>query len=75
MSENRCVVCGEIIPEGNQVCGKCQKQQTQYGGRVTDSCGGTRFKHGTLTEVVNWADKELEKENVREVSLWRVGKK
>ena len=20
---DRCVMCGEIIPEGNQVCGKC----------------------------------------------------
>lgn len=23
MYENRCVCCGEIIPEGNQVCEKC----------------------------------------------------
>lgn len=22
---NRCVVCGEIIPEGRQVCGACEK--------------------------------------------------
>ena len=24
MSENRCVMCGEIIPEGRQVCPKCE---------------------------------------------------
>ena len=24
MNENRCVVCGEIIPEGRMVCGKCE---------------------------------------------------
>ena len=25
MSENRCVCCGAIIPEGSQVCVNCQK--------------------------------------------------
>lgn len=24
MTENRCVCCGDIIPEGRQVCPKCQ---------------------------------------------------
>lgn len=23
--ENRCIVCGEIIPEGRQVCPMCEK--------------------------------------------------
>ena len=73
--ENHCIVCGEIIPEGVQVCKKCDKRKgVQYGGRVTDTHGGTRFKNGTLEEVVEWADIELSKENVHEVSLWRVGK-
>ena len=26
MSENRCVCCGGIIPEGQQVCPLCQKE-------------------------------------------------
>ena len=26
MSENRCVCCGSIIPEGGQVCRLCQKE-------------------------------------------------
>ena len=26
MSDNRCVCCGEIIPEGQQVCMNCQKK-------------------------------------------------
>ena len=26
MSENRCVCCGEIIPEGSQVCRLCQME-------------------------------------------------
>lgn len=29
MSENRCVCCGEIIPEGRQVCIRCER--TTYG--------------------------------------------
>ena len=24
MSENRCVVCGDVIPEGRQVCPICE---------------------------------------------------
>ena len=34
MSENRCVSCGEIIPEGGQVCPVCMakaiRQQERY---------------------------------------------
>ena len=26
MSENRCVCCGEIIPEGSMVCVTCQRK-------------------------------------------------
>ena len=26
MSENRCVCCGAIIPEGTQVCPTCEKK-------------------------------------------------
>lgn len=29
--ENRCIVCGEIIPEGRQVCYRCERK-----GNVTD---------------------------------------
>jgi len=25
MSEERCVMCGDIIPEGRQICQKCEK--------------------------------------------------
>ena len=39
MSENRCVSCGEIIPEGIQVCPVCMakaaRQQDKY-DRVTE---------------------------------------
>ena len=27
--DNRCIFCGEIIPEGRQVCPMCEKLQTE----------------------------------------------
>lgn len=29
MNENRCTACGEIIPEGRQVCLHCEKRKSQ----------------------------------------------
>ena len=29
MSDNRCIYCGEIIPEGRQVCPSCEKIQSE----------------------------------------------
>lgn len=29
MGENRCLYCGEIIPEGRQVCPSCEKIQSE----------------------------------------------
>jgi len=29
MNDNRCVYCGEIIPEGRQVCPTCEKIQAE----------------------------------------------
>lgn len=74
MSENRCVTCGEIIPEGKQVCPKCKESVRIYGVRVTYKYGWTRFFHGNLKDVVQWADKELTNEDVNTVNIWRVGK-
>lgn len=31
MADNRCVCCGEIIPEGLQVCIKCRKKADDGG--------------------------------------------
>jgi predicted nucleic acid-binding Zn ribbon protein len=30
MSEDRCVCCGDIIPEGQQVCWQCEHEETQH---------------------------------------------
>ena len=31
MNNNRCVCCGEIIPEGRMVCLLCEKKQIKLG--------------------------------------------
>lgn len=28
VKENQCVICGDVIPEGRQVCPKCEAQRT-----------------------------------------------
>lgn len=33
MAENRCVCCGEVIPEGTQVCPKCTKEYWNHEAR------------------------------------------
>lgn len=38
MSEDRCVICGEIVPEGRQVCPKCERS-TGRAKRVCYGCG------------------------------------
>lgn len=35
MSENRCVCCGEIIPEGMQVCVNCLTKENE---RLKERC-------------------------------------
>ena len=30
MKENRCVACGEILPEGRLVCGRCEKTEPSF---------------------------------------------
>jgi len=37
MSENRCVCCGSIIPEGQQVCPLCQKEAEEKLAQVNRS--------------------------------------
>lgn len=35
MTENRCVCCGQIIPEGDQVCISCKNEVMNYDRQVT----------------------------------------
>ena len=39
MNENKCVSCGEIIPEGRQICPKCESDSVNHphhynGGKI-----------------------------------------
>lgn len=40
--EDRCIVCGEVIPEGRQVCPNCEglKEQHSITEIVTETCDG-----------------------------------
>lgn len=34
--EDRCVICGEIVPEGTEVCPQCVKKWLPQGARDTE---------------------------------------
>ena len=54
MSENRCISCGEIIPEGRQVCLKCEVKQCGFDNLVPctrkciyyNTCTRNPYKYG-----------------------------
>lgn len=65
MNENRCVTCGEVIPEGREVCGACEdkfvlktnEQYTKgYEQGVRDFAKRIRERDRT------WSISEIEKE-------------
>ena len=36
--DNRCLICGDPIPEGRQVCGRCERAaEYGYGGRIFET--------------------------------------
>ena len=44
MSENRCVCCGAVIPEGTQVCPHCMKDYWNHEAKITRNARkGERF--------------------------------
>lgn len=44
MNEERCICCGEIIPEGRQVCWSCEHSITKAGAIL-------QSRHATKEEV------------------------
>jgi hypothetical protein len=59
MNSNRCVVCGEIIPEGRQVCKGCESANSYekgYAAGVRDFANRIRGRDRT------WSISEIEKE-------------
>lgn len=45
MNENRCVCCGEIIPEGRMVCPKCQGQFDKLESTMSFVASQLRAQH------------------------------
>jgi len=43
--ENKCVVCGEYVPEGRQVCTNCE------GGTIKDSGSRREFETGAVRDI------------------------
>ena len=44
--ENRCVCCGEYVPEGRQVCPNCEE-----GSSIKDSGNRTKFPTGAVRDM------------------------
>lgn len=52
MSDNRCVCCGAIIPEGRQVCYKCQRGKfKRFGALLTASALMISMSHPTMVKA------------------------
>ena len=71
MSENLCVCCGASIPEGIQVCPRCQKGRDEYGARAIMKDGTDRFEHGSYQYITKWANEMVNQGEVHEVRFWR----
>lgn len=44
--QDRCVCCGEYVPEGRQVCPNCEK-----GSSIKDSGNRTKFPTGAVRDM------------------------
>ena len=49
--EDRCVVCGELIPEGSHVCGSCEKDGGQA-ARNMIRVQGRQIEHNDLVKYL-----------------------
>ena len=77
MSENRCVCCGEIIPEGVQVCKQCvhdymeQERKARFNAVAKTKAGKEFLNSGTISEMTVWADKMMQTQDISEISIRR----
>ena len=74
MGEDRCVCCGEIIPEGNHVCPNCRENYSQqlYSGTVKKAGEEIGRITGTITEVANWAEMKIRSNGSVEINIRRI---
>lgn len=48
---DRCAACGDIIPEGTQICPLCKSEMaTLSNGVGVCACGGLNFPEGIITQ-------------------------
>ena len=55
--DNTCIICGELIPEGRQVCPECEKALKNYkvkGAKVK------KFKKFVVTDVIKLTIDDME---------------
>ena len=71
MAENRCVCCGEVIPEGVQVCRKCALRNVSKDHFVGYAeINKIRYiGSGSLWEMVDWAEKQLA-QGANDIRIW-----
>lgn len=76
MSESRCICCGEIVPEGRQVCFRCEKRvaksNPQYVASITDRYGAEYNYTGLMEEVVRWGEAMMQTSLTDEVRIRRM---
>lgn len=64
--ENRCVVCGDIIPEGTQVCPSCMCKNVKTGEKRVKSDddlkkNGEGYSDPTAYKAIKHSEKERER--------------
>lgn len=75
MNEDRCLCCGEIIPEGTHICPMCQRygyHELLYIGTVKKDGREIGSMTGIITEVANWAEMEIRSNGNCEINIRRV---
>lgn len=76
MSEERCVCCGDIVPEGFQVCRRCEAKAQMTGGFYEATAkmddGTQKEKRGIFADMVRWIECLKEGHEVRECSIRQV---
>lgn len=78
MSENRCVCCGAVIPEGRQCCPICvdkymeQERRAVFKGVAVTKDGEMIDHSGTFEEMTKWADRMKKETGSNNINIWRL---
>lgn len=72
MSEDRCVCCGQIIPEGTMVCPTCQEPPEMYEGELYSKGLLAAASRGSIYHVADWAGREAPFHGDCEIKIRRI---